>query len=327
MDESPSAEGVQPANRNSTAEIAVVGSFVVGLTVRLPRMPAPGETLVGDLFDLGPGGKGTNLAIAAARQGKRVLIVARIGTDVFGEMALDLYRREGIDHTHVVRTSAEPTAVGLVYLQPNGENTIGLYRGANWLLSSADVEAATLALAGARLLATQLEIPDDAVRAAVETGRRLGLIVQLNPAPARPLPADILASVDVLTPNVGEARLLLGLQPDDETVGLDEIGQRLLDRGPQCVIITMGSHGCLLFQRGEAPVTLPALPVNAVDTVGAGDAFNGGLAVALTEGKPLVEAARWATVTAALSTTGLGAIPPLPARAAVEERLRSWSPS
>jgi len=123
-------------------DLITVGSFVVGATVRLPRVPYPGETLVGDMFDLGPGGKGSNLAVTAARQGTRTGIVAKIGDDTFTRLALDLYEREGIDHTYVKITTEEQTAIGLVYLQESGENTIGLYRGANWLLSAEDVQEA-----------------------------------------------------------------------------------------------------------------------------------------------------------------------------------------
>ncbi len=306
------------------AEILVVGGFVVGITVRLPRMPHPGETLVADLFDLGSGGKGTNLAVTAARQGASVAMVAKVGDDAFAGIAFELYVREGIDHRGVTRTADEPTAVGLVYLQPSGENTIGVYRGANWRLTPADVETAMLSSTGAKLLATELEIPDAAVRAAVGTGRRLGLTVLLNPAPARPVPDDLLGAVDVLTPNAGEARILVGLPPDDDSIGMVDVGRRLLERGAAAVVITMGARGCLVLRPGAEPSAIPPYPVEAVDTVGAGDAFNGGLAVALMEGYPLETAARWATVTAALSTTRVGASAGVPRRSDVEERIRTW---
>ena len=270
-------------------DLIVVGSFVVGITVRLPRMPYPGESLVGDLFDLGVGGKGTNLAVAAARQGKRVAIVARVGDDVFADMAFKLYRQEKIDDRGVLRTADEPTAVGLVYLQPNGENTIGAYLGANWRLTPADVATHIERHREAKVLATQLETPDETVLAALTLGRQREMCTILNPAPARPLPPDFLGSVDVLTPNEGEARLLVGLRPDDESVGMAEVGRHLLALGPKSVIITLGAKGCLLLQPGSEPLALPAYAVQPVDTVGAGDAFNGGLAVALIEGKPLVE--------------------------------------
>lgn len=299
-------------------DILVIGSFVVGVTVRLPRMPVPGGTLVADLFDLGVGGKGTNLAVAAARQGKQVAIVARVGDDDFADMAYDLYTREGIDGTGVMRTPGEKTAIGLVYLQPNGENTIGLYRGANWRLTPADIAPHIARHRRARMLATQLEIPDETVAAAVQLGRQHDMRVILNPAPARPLPPEILAGVEILTPNEGEARVLAGRRVDDTSTDILEVAQLLLAQGPQAVIVTLGARGCLVATRDAAPLAIPAHPVQPVDTVGAGDAFNGGLAVALAEGKSLAEAARWANVTAALSTRAVGAVGGLPARGEVE---------
>ncbi len=304
-------------------EIIVVGSFVVGVTVRLPRMPYPGESLVGDLLDVGPGGKGTNLAVAAARQGAHVGLIAKVGDDMFANMAYELYAREGIEHSLVTRTAAEPTAMGLVYLQQSGENTIGVYRGANWLLRPEDVAAARSMAGGARVLTVQLEVPDETVAAALELGRQCSLATLLNPAPARPLDNRLIGMANILTPNAGEARILVGLRPDDDSIGLADIGQQLLERGPGVVIITMGAQGCLVLQHATEPAHIPAYPVQPVDTVGAGDAFNGGLAVALARGYPLLEAARWANATAALSTTRIGAISALPDYQQVAEFVRS----
>ena len=238
-------------------DLVVVGSFVVGMTVRLPRMPYPGETLVADLFDLGVGGKGTNLAVAAARQGKKVAIIARVGDDDFAAMAYDLYVQEGIDSSGVVRTPGEKTAIGLVYLQPNGENTIGFYRGANWRLTPADIEPHIARHQAARVLATQLEIPDDTVAAAVRLGRQQGLRVILNPAPARSLPPAILRDVDILTPNEGEARVLAGLPVNDKATAIVEVARTLLAQGPRTVIVTLGGRG---LSRGGAWRRAPGDP-------------------------------------------------------------------
>jgi len=295
-------------------DLITVGSFVVGATVRLPRVPYPGETLVGDMFDLGPGGKGSNLAVTAARQGTRTGIVARIGDDTFTRLALDLYEREGIDHTYVKITPAEQTAIGLVYLQESGENTIGLYRGANWLLSAEDVQEAFAGLGPARLVATQLEIPDEAVGAAVSLGRRNGMTVILNPAPARPVPQEILREVDILTPNEGEARLLAGEDPTASDPPVEEIGRTLLATGAGCVVITRGREGAVLFRKTDSPRHIPTFQVEPRDSVGAGDAFNGGLAAALCEGLSLDDALVRAAATGALSTTGIGATGGLPDR-------------
>jgi ribokinase len=304
------------------AEIVVIASFVVGMTVRLPRMPYPGESLVGDLFDYGAGGKGTNMAITAARQGRQVAALAKIGQDTFGDLAVKLYHDEGISSAYLIRTPDDSTAVGLVYLQPNGENTIGVYRGANWKLTPEEIHRIEPELAVARVMLTQLEIPDDTVRETAGLAHHYDIPLVLNPAPVRAVPADILSKVDILTPNEGEAKQLAGLPPDDQSTGNIEIGRRLLDLGVKKVVITLGAGGCLIVQPGEEAVHLPAYSVQAIDTVGAGDAFNGGLAVALAEGKPFFEAVRWANATAALSTQSIGAIAALPNRVSVENLIQ-----
>jgi ribokinase len=305
-------------------DVVVIGSYVMALTERLPRMPHAGESLVADLLDVGPGGKGTNTAVTMARQGKRVGFIAKIGADMFGDYAMKLYAGEGIDTRFVYRDSNEPTGVALVYLETNGENRIAVYRGANWLLTPAEVEAIEPHMAGAKVINAQLEVNDDAVAAGFALGRTHGLTTILNPAPARPLSSHVLANVDILTPNEGEARLIAGLPMDDATTPMAEVAQRLLRIGPRTVIITLGAQGCVIAQPGTAPIHVPAYPVSVVDTVGAGDAFNAGLAVALCDGKPLIEAARWACVTAALSVMHVGAIPGLPNRTTVEQHYAYW---
>lgn len=303
------------------ASVLALGSFVVGATVRLPRMPVVGETLLADAFDLGPGGKGSNLAVTAARLGADVEIIVKIGRDNFGRMARELYAEEGIGTRYLVEDPDHPTAAGLVYLLPDGENTIGLYPGANSFLSVQDVEAASPAIALADIATAQLEVPDDALSAFVAAAVAAETPVLLNPAPARPLPADLLQEVSVLTPNLGEARLLIGAHPGDDRLRLDEVGEVLLRQGPQIVVITLGGDGARVYERDQAPVTVSPIVVDPVDTVGAGDAFNGGLAVALAERKPLLDAVRFASQVAGMSTRGLGAVPPLPRRAEVDRAL------
>lgn len=304
-------------------DVIFIGSFVMALTTRLPRMPHGGESLIADLLDVGPGGKGSNQAVAAARLGASVGLVAKVGADLFGAEALKLYAAEGIDSAHVIQTRDEQTGVALIYLEHSGQNRIGIYPGANATLSAAEVRAIAQApgFASAKVIATQLEIGDEAVRAAVALGREHGLTVLLNPAPARPLTGDILAQVDILTPNEGESRLLLGLDANDTSIGHADVARQLLALGPRTVINTLGEQGCLIVEHGREPLHVPAFAVNAIDTVGAGDAFSGGLATALAEGQPLAEAARWACATAALSVMHVGAIPGLPNRTAVQALL------
>ena len=303
------------------SDIISVGSFVVGLTVRLPRMPHPGESLVADLFDMGPGGKGTNLSVAAARQGAKVSMIVRVGNDQFAQLAFDLYEQENIYSSHVLQTEYEPTAVGLVYLQESGENTIGFYRGANWLLSSQDVLNAEEEFKNARVLATQFEIPDETILQALELARKHNLITLLNPAPARDVPKEIL-NVDVLTPNEGEAKALLGLA-HDEAVTAETLLKELLELGSKTVVITLGNKGCIYASRGEAPKRVKAYEVDVLDTVGAGDAFNGALAAGLAEGSSLEEAIKRANATAALSTAKIGSIEGLPTKKEVLKLLQA----
>lgn len=307
-------------------DVVVIGSYVMALTERLPRMPHAGESLVADLLDVGPGGKGTNAAVAMTRQGMQIGLIAKIGADMFGDYAMKLYASEGIDTRFVYRDSNEPTGVALVYLETNGENRIAVYRGANWLLTPAEVEAIAPHMAGAKVMTAQLEVNDEAVAAGFALGRKHGLITILNPAPARSLSSQVLSHVDILTPNEGEARLIAGLPPDDATKPMSEVAQQLLSMGPRTVIITLGAQGCLIAQQHAEPIHVPAYPVKVVDTVGAGDAFNAGLAVALCDGKSLLEAARWACVSAALSVMHVGAIPGLPNRATVEQHYANWHP-
>lgn len=307
----------------SPFDVIFIGSFVMALTTRVPRMPLGGESLIADLLDVGPGGKGSNQAVAAARLGAAVGLVAKVGTDLFGAEALKLYAAEGIDTAHVLQTPDEQTGVALIYLEHSGQNRIAIYPGANATLSAGEVRAIARApgFGAAKVIATQLEIGDEAVRAAVGLGREHGLAVLLNPAPARPLPRDILAQVDILTPNESESRLLLGLDANDTSIGHADVARQLLALGPRTVIITLGEQGCLIVEPDHDPVHVPAFQVTAIDTVGAGDAFSGGLATALAEGRPLAEAARWACATAALSVMHVGAIPGLPDRAAVQALL------
>lgn len=306
--------------------VSVIGSFVVGISVRLPRMPYPGETLSSDLLDLGPGGKGSNVAVAARRLGADVVLVERVGDDLFAQFAYDLYRTEGIDVQHVFRTTGEQTGVGLVYLQPDGENTIGLFKGANQKLTAADVYKAEAALARSQVLTVQLEVEDETVLAGLTIARRRKLTSILNPAPARSISSEILELVDILTPNVGEACLLLG-EPIRTDPSVDEVAtlaKRLVAQGPKQAIITMGSKGAVLVSRERDTVHMQAMPVVPVDTVGAGDSFNAGLAVALAEGVSLELAMRRAAVSGALTTTRVGVIAALPTRDQMEQSLTAW---
>ena len=294
-------------------KITVVGSFAVGLTMRVPRFPVKGETLLGGDFDMGPGGKGSNQAVGAARLGAESHLVARIGTDSFGDIGVNLYRQEDVHIEYLHRTPERNTGVGFITLNAEGENHIVLDPGANALLSPADVDAAEGLLATSNVVLSVLEIQAETAGRAMSLARRHGVTAILNPAPAMQLDDAVLASVDILTPNESELRILSGLAPDDPTE-TTELAHRLQARGVRSVVVTRGNQGALIIHQNHAVEEVPGVKIGVVDTTGAGDAFNSALAVALAEGESLSEAVRFATYAGALACTKLGVIPALPYR-------------
>jgi ribokinase len=290
--------------------ITVVGSFAVGLTMRSPRFPVKGETLLGRDFDMGPGGKGSNQAVGAARLGAESHFVGLIGQDLFGEMAVKLYAEEGVHTEHLRRTADRNTGVGFITLNAAGDNHIVLDMGANELLTPADVDAAEPVIAQSDVVLTVLEIPPAAAARAMELARRHKVTAVLNPAPALAIDPALLANVDVLTPNESELRILLGLAPDDPTDTL-ELAGRLRQMGVRNMVVTRGDQGALIIHADGATEQVPGIAVDVVDTTGAGDAFTSALAVALARGEALSPAVRYATYAGALACTKLGVIPAL----------------
>ncbi|MBI3761753.1 MAG: ribokinase [Chloroflexi bacterium] len=308
--------------RGSQAKITVVGSFAVGLTLRAPRFPVAGETLIGSDFDMGPGGKGSNQAVGSARLGAESHLVAVVGTDMFGDVGVNLYRQEGVGIEHLRRAPERNTGVGFILLNEAGENEIVLDMGANHLLSPEDVDRAEALIASSDVVMSVLEISPETAARAMALATKHGLISILNPAPAQPLGDVILANVDVLTPNESELRILSGLAPDDPTDTLD-LAHRLQKRGVRQVVVTLGRNGALIVNEDGSTAHVPGQKVDVVDTTGAGDAFTCALGVALAEGKPLKEAARFATCAGALACTKLGVIPALARREEVEQLMQT----
>jgi ribokinase len=300
--------------------ITVVGSFAVGMTLRTARMPIFGETLLGADFDMGPGGKGSNQAVAVARLGAQAAFAGIVGQDKLAEIALDLYAREGVDTTHLRQSDQLPTGVGFIILNPAGQNGIILDMGANQLMDAAFVDGVEAQSARSSVVMSVLEIPVEAAARAMQLGRKHGVRTILNPAPATRLDDAIFQSIDYLTPNETELRILLGLPPDDETPTIT-LAQELRGRGVRTLIVTRGERGALILG-DEGPIEVPGASVAVVDTTGAGDAFNAALAVALAEGKPLVDAVRFANCAGALACTALGVLPALGKRAQVEALYR-----
>lgn len=303
------------------ARIAVVGSLNMDLIVRSPRLPQAGETIIGSEFQTLPGGKGSNQAVAAARLGGQVAMVGRVGNDGFGATLLETLREAGVNHDYVLMDEQHPSGVALITVDDEGGNTIVVASGANMALTPEDVEQAEDIISAARVLLLQLEIPLPAVQRAAEIASANGVTVILNPAPARPIPDEIMQLVDILAPNESETMLLTGAPVTDDAE-IISAAAALREVGPETVILTLGARGALL-STAEYSSRLPSFSVNVVDTTAAGDAFLGGLAVALAEGCPLPDAVRWGNAAGALATTRPGAQPSLPHRHEVEALLAS----
>jgi ribokinase len=305
--------------------IAVVGSYATGLTMKVQRLPCSGETLLATGYRVDYGGKGSNQAVGCARLGAKTAFFAKIGKDAFGESALRLYADEGVDFSQVTQTAEAPTGVGFIIVEESsGCNCITIDPGANELLCGDDVSRCLATLTSPDVVLTQLETPVAAAKAALQYGRAHGAITILNPAPVRALPTSVLQLVDVITPNEVEARVLAGGRPD--AAGEPEgVARDLIRAGVKWVVMTLGEKGALIVTEGSA-VYIPAIEVTPVDTTGAGDAFNAGLAVALARGASLEDAVRFAVVTGGLAVTKEGVIPSLPYREGVMEfyRQRSW---
>ncbi len=301
--------------------ITVVGSFAVGMTLRTTRMPVFGETLLGSEFDMGPGGKGSNQAVGAARLGAQAHFAGIIGADKLGEIALDLYAAEGVNTRYLQQTGELATGVGFIILNEAGENGIILDMGANELMDPDFVDGVEAQIARSDVVMTVLELPVEAAARAMELGRKHGARTILNPAPAVALNGDVLRNVDYLTPNETELRILLDLPPTDPTP-TEELAAELRRRGVGNLIVTMGEDGALAMTDAGV-MRVPGVPVEVVDTTGAGDAFNAGLAVALAEGQDLLNAVKFAVCAGAVACTRLGVIPALGNRQAVERRMKA----
>lgn len=292
-------------------KILVIGSSNTDMTVVSDRLPERGETVLGGVFHMGPGGKGANQAVCASRLEADVTFVCKVGNDLFGDNALAGYRSEGMDVSHVLR-SDKPTGSALILVDGQGENVILVAPGANADFTVQDMDALSPVIRGADYLLLQLEIPVPSVVRAVEIAREAGVFVILNPAPACALPEEIFRHVSLIIPNRTELSLLSGVATDTEE-HIREAVEKLRAAGVGNVIVTLGSAGALVCREGSY-TTVPALRVQAVDTTAAGDTFCGAVCVGLSEGLSLEEAAAFATKAAALTVQKVGAQNSLPYR-------------
>lgn len=294
--------------------MVVVGSLNVDLVVGLDRMPDPGETVFGTNLARHPGGKGLNQAVAAARLGAQVAMVGAVGSDEGGAWLRSLVADEGISPTTIAIDSGT-TGTAVIEVDARGMNRIVVIAGANDSLTDDQVATALEAISDIAVVLAQHEVPMASIGAALRIGRDRGAVTILNPAPARGIPDEILRTVDILVPNEHEAALLTELP----THTLDQAmaaAAALVQRGPHIVVMTRGDQGAIWASATETG-SVSAFPVHAIDTVAAGDAFCGGLAMALAEGLPIDRALAWAAAAGALATTTAGAVPSLPYREAV----------
>jgi ribokinase len=286
------------------ARIVVIGSCNVDLTTFTNRFPAPGETIFGTHFDLGFGGKGANQAVAARRCGAEVSMVGRVGRDLFGEALIRNFESLGIDAGHIDMIDGVSSGVAPIFVDPAGQNSIIVIKGANDRLTADDIDAAGTVIERADCVVLQFEIPLDTVRHAVRVAKTRGIRTIVNPAPALPLDLDILAGVDYVVPNETEAEMLTGLPVKTEPQA-ERCARAFLDRGASRVIVTLGQRGALLAARDRMEF-VPAFEVETRDTTGAGDAFIGSFATFLVEGFDEREAVERACLYAALSTLSVG---------------------
>ena len=286
-------------------KICVVGAANLDLISYVPRLPRMGETLHGTRFHMGYGGKGANQAVMAAKLGGDVAMVTKLGQDIFGENTLKNFQSGGVDTRHVLFTDQAFSGVAPIAVDPEGHNSIIIVTGANDLLTLEEIEAARSTIAAAQIVVCQLEIPLEITLAALRVARQEGVTTIFNPAPARPeLPGELYQLSDIFCPNESETELLTG-RPVNSLEEAEAAARVLLERGAGTVILTLGERGSLLVT-AEDSTQVPATPVKALDTTGAGDAFVGSLAYFLAAGKPLTEAMRRANHIAAISVQSSG---------------------
>ncbi len=304
--------------------VVVFGSINMDLVVRSPRLPLPGETLTGYSFETVPGGKGANQAVAVARLGMPTEMVGRVGNDPFGQDLLTALKQSGVGCDRVLVDPNSGSGVAAIAVDDASENTIVIVPGANGRVDPSDIERLISALAGARVLMLQLEVPLPMVLAAAKAAKAAGVVVMLDPAPVPThLPAELYPLIDIITPNQVEASQLVGFAVEtlNDAAQAATILQR---RGVGTVITKLGKQGAVCMTAGET-FQIPTFPVTAVDTVAAGDAFNGGLAAGLAAGRSLQQATTQASAVAALSVTKAGAQPSLPTQEALQEFLAARS--
>ncbi len=305
----------------SKERVVVMGSYVADVAFRTQKLPAWGETYIGEEFKLGPGGKGSNQAVAAARAGAKVSFISKLGRDTFGDIARKIYQEEGIDATHVLETDTPTGAAAIIIDAVKGENAIIVVPGACFELTPQEVVQAQQVIAESAIFVTQLELSLTTVEAGLRLAHSLGVPTILNPVPGRELSDSVLQHCDYLTPNETETEILTGVHIAS-LADAERAADILLSRGVRNAVITLGAQGALVKNtttRQHVPA-YDAGPI--VETTGAGDAFNGGFAVALAEGKDITQAVRFGCAVAGISVTRPGTAPSMPFRREIDKLLQ-----
>lgn len=297
-------------------KITVVGSSNTDMVIKADHLPVPGETILGGIFLMNPGGKGANQAVAAARLGGDVTFICKTGNDIFGRQSLQLFEEEGIDTSYLFSDSIHPSGVALITVDRNAENCIVVASGANAALSPSDLKQARDMILQSSMILMQLEIPIDTVTYVAATAFEKNIQIVLNPAPVCKLSDKLLSYISILTPNKTEAEMLSGIKVYN-IESAKEAAQKIKIKGVKTVIITLGSKGALVLHENVF-THVPACSVEAVDTTAAGDVFNGALVVALSEGKDILEATAYACKASAISVTKFGAQASIPYKREVD---------
>jgi len=302
-------------------KITVIGSSNTDLVAKVPKLPSPGETVMGTDFIVAPGGKGANQAVAIARIGGDVTFIAKIGTDDNGNRSLENFKKDGINTDFVFQTDEAPSGVALIFVDKNGENMLVPVPGSNGKLCPNDIDKARIAIEKADIVVLQLEIPLETVEYAIKIAYKANVPIVLNPAPARKLEPDLIKMVSYITPNETEAEILTDIKVvDDHTA--EKSGKKLLEFGANTAIITLGKRGAMVVTNNSSEL-VPAFAVKAVDATAAGDAFTGGFAYAIATGKDVISSARFGNAVAGLTVTKMGAQPSMPTKDELEDFLRN----
>lgn len=304
--------------------LLVFGSINMDLVARTPRLPAPAETIIGHEFFTAPGGKGANQAVAAAKLNVPTTMIGRVGGDSFGVELQQNLQAVGVDTTAVLTDAEVSSGVAIIAVDDQAQNNIIIVPGANGRVGQPDVERLAQHLAHAKVLLLQLEVPLEATIAAAQRARDHGVTVILDPAPAQSLPPQLYRLVNIITPNEVEAAQLVGFPVTTDSEAL-RAAVTLLERGVEIAIIKLGAHGVVFAAKTGQQGFVPAFKVKAIDTVAAGDAFNGGFAAALIQGLALEQAIKWGAAAGALSATKAGAQPSMPNRAEFDQFLQNNS--